>query len=299
MCVFLYLTYHRFTNVSKKASFRHVHLPACEGWYAAFLKIRSCETERVVWSTHLMLPCTIVYADLSESQAYLSKDGKIYLKMPSTAPPDGANYDPDRETLIVHARATQSLSSEEIQQSSRGVVKGLHSALPNNGRRISHIMSFNCDGVTDRENTCVACLLPETNGEMESECITTTVSDTCCFSPHIHAEAESRYRRRFTIAQGQTVVKYLSNLFTEMHRNDEAVRYVISKSFVMNSQPCSHEQLHEAWQDLGHHARRLGLPKQLDNCRSIASVSVDIPHREDSPFIGNTLVSPPASPSLD
>lgn len=231
LCVFVYHTYQRWNSLFEPAKFSNAHLPLFEGWYAAFLIIHK-SYDFVHFSINPVLQCSIVYADGRKLDGYISTEGRVFLKIPSTQPPDGADYDADRGLVITHVRLTQTLSIEEITSSSRGRVLGYQSNTPNNGRRISHIVSEE----QDKDGLCTVCVLPTRWGD-EQKLVKLKLSDVKEFSPHLCDEAQLRHIRRYTRDESRIVKTYVAALLREIAQNDERVHYVMCRAWQQNVPP--------------------------------------------------------------
>lgn len=263
LCLFVYHTYQRWTALASSNEFSNAYLPLFEGWYAAYLSIHPDSQKLVTFSTNLVLPCSIVYADGRKSNGHITRDGRIYVKMPSASPPDGADYDSTRGLVTTHVRATQMLTLDEITFSLRGRVIGYQSNVPNNGRRVSHLVSRN----QDEYGRCLAYTLPQQWGD-DQQLVHLNYTDVMSISPHLYEETQLRHLRRYTKDEAKLVKIYLSALFAEMDRNDQQVRYIIYNKWQQELPPVR-DLLHsfsEALDDLTHFTASAN-PEDSINCQ--------------------------------
>lgn len=234
LCVFAYHPHLRWTEHVQLIDFNYSYIPPFEGWYAAYIHIESpAEPKRVPFSIHPMLPCTLHYADTSISKGFLSKDGHLYLSQPAAPPHDGADFDHDQYRTYTHVRVTSCLAKDEIQNGTRGYVHGYQSKLPNNGRAVSHIIAFDSSpSKATNSDMCDVCLFPQTI-DGHPELVRVSVHDIKMYAPHLLQEAVTRFRRRHTRQEAAHVTRYLTALFREIRRNDDHVRYIQQKSWLV------------------------------------------------------------------
>lgn len=245
LCVFAYHPHLRWTEHVRLIDFNYSYIPPFEGWYAAYIHLESpVEPKHVPFSIHPMLSCTLHYADNSISKGFLSKQGRLYLCLNSAPPYDGADFDHDQYRAYTHIRVTACLAVSEIQNGTRGQVHGYQSDVPNNGRTASHILSF--DGSLSEvkdSDMCDVSLFPQTT-EDRPELTKISVSHIKTYAPHLFQEAITRFRRRHTRQEAAHVTRYLTALFKEIRRNDNHVRYIQQKSWLLeHSLLASRQQL--------------------------------------------------------
>lgn len=224
LCLFAYHHFHRWTSSAEEHEYSVACLPIFEGWYSAFLKITNPVPIHVSFLDEPTLSIAICYGDSSTLQGVLSRDGHIWLYIIANQPPAGTDFDFDRRMLRAHIRISQTLTLDEIQHSTRGVVRGYGSSLPNNGRKISHV-------VEDKRENCVVSLIKTNINDSETR-LSISTDRIKKFSPHIFEEAKWRTRRRFTKEQGAVVREYLLAFFKEAARADDDARYVLSREWL-------------------------------------------------------------------
>lgn len=232
--MFAYHPHLRWTEHVRLIDFNYSYIPPFEGWYAAYIHVESpAEPKHVPISSHPMLPCTLHYADTSISRGYLSSDGRLYLCFSAAPSYDGADFDHDQYRAYTHIRVTTCLARNEIQNGTRGQVHGYQSNIPNNGRTVSHVVAF--DGslsMVTNSDMCDVCLFPETIDD-RPELARVSTSEIKTYAPHLLQEAVTRFRRRHTRQEAAHVTRYLAALFQEIRRNDNQVRYIQQKSWLL------------------------------------------------------------------
>ncbi|CAN8071627.1 unnamed protein product [Agarophyton chilense] len=213
-------------------------MPPWAGWYAAWLdpQPQRIIRPRPVWSDVDVLRVKVHFFDGTYLDGFLDSNGHLLVEISGPRPSKNEDYDDLRSLVRVRAEVTQALTWNEIVSGSRGAV---HSGtdIPNGGRKVWYIVGFS----EKSKDEFSARLLPVDEGD-EGEIINLGIREIRSTAPYLLFEFQKRSKRRFEVPTGWDIQFSLMKLFNRAKENDEAVRYILNRSW-LNEHPSGEDIL--------------------------------------------------------
>lgn len=174
----------------------------------------------MIWSPWPVLPITVVYADGSTLDGWLSRDGKILVHVPAPAPPAPEHFDATRSLLRLGVPASQGLTLTEARSGERGTVRRAD-GLPDR---------FRSAGYAKREGPRgVDVVLLERAGRREE--VLVGIERIRENGPGLYEELRWRNRRRYTKESGAIVQVFLKAMVERARVGDAAARFAIKRGW--------------------------------------------------------------------
>lgn len=172
------------------------------------------------------MQCSLHYYDGTKLGAYIDSTGRLIANVPGAPTPNEVDYDPDRHLVRTTVTMTQALTQAEIKSGRRGNVHG-GSNLPNNGRKVSHIVQ---ESQTGRYEVC---LLPRDVAQ-HSQHVMVQQDRLWNFSPHMGHEFKIRNRRRYSKDVAKHVQRFIKAAFVRAELDDHAARFALQRAWQLS-----------------------------------------------------------------